>query len=732
MDQIVNGNVNGTIQGDQLMGGFVSCTDCHMPEVAKSANAYDISSHTFAFMSPENSLKYPGLPNSCTVSCHSFLSDEYAAENITYWRTELEAKEATVLVNLQKAEDLVNDMDLSDADYSTMRDKYDEANWSYLNVKEDPSHGAHNFDYEMDLLDHANNLALEIITDLIGGGVISGSVKDADTNAAIPGVTVSTGTFSAVTDSSGNYQMIGVTTGTDLSVSTNDVMFFGYLQYAGTTETQVTVEQAETTTVNFLLSQEALPVTVTPADGAQNVAEDSVITVVFEELVDASTVNITFSDGTSVIPGLLSYVSGTTTTVTYTPDEELSEDKTYSVIMTDSVLGIDGDPIIWKDKIWSFSTKTTEPFKVMVKVSVSDTPTAVEPDETLTGVDKDTTITLIFPVDVNSTTISLKISRDLTLTMSSFNEETMTAVFNIDSPLADNTEYIITLGAGLEDMSGKVLLDSGIAWSFRTKAPPSYELMLGPFMDDEGNPIEGATVIIIVEGVEHFGNTDENGDVTISMMTVPEEGTYSIKITKSGYDDTSYEVTIDDSGVVDQGTIPTLSEIDEKAAEDDDLLVITALIIILVIIILMVALLMRKVPEDFEEEVHEEEVVLGIFECPACGAVVTEDEKVCTECGEEFEEEVFKCPECSAELSPDAGICDECGTDFGPPEDEDLDEDFEDDFDDSPEEAVDEDIIDEEESENAEESAMKIEDEPAEVEPETGDSKENEGPEKED
>ena len=53
--------------------GASRCSKCHNPKVAKSAIEYDIHSHTFWVMSPEQTLTYQpegGVPNSCAVSCH--------------------------------------------------------------------------------------------------------------------------------------------------------------------------------------------------------------------------------------------------------------------------------------------------------------------------------------------------------------------------------------------------------------------------------------------------------------------------------------------------------------------------------------------------------------------------------------------------------------------------------------------------------------------------------------
>jgi mono/diheme cytochrome c family protein len=58
--------------------GSSRCTRCHMPLTAKSAIAFDISSHTFNLIQPQQSLSTSpaaGVPNACT-QCHPASTDE--------------------------------------------------------------------------------------------------------------------------------------------------------------------------------------------------------------------------------------------------------------------------------------------------------------------------------------------------------------------------------------------------------------------------------------------------------------------------------------------------------------------------------------------------------------------------------------------------------------------------------------------------------------------------------
>jgi RNA polymerase subunit RPABC4/transcription elongation factor Spt4 len=57
--------------------------------------------------------------------------------------------------------------------------------------------------------------------------------------------------------------------------------------------------------------------------------------------------------------------------------------------------------------------------------------------------------------------------------------------------------------------------------------------------------------------------------------------------------------------------------------------------------------------------------------CPSCKAVVDEDAKKCTSCGERFTEVEFLCPHCQADVGPEDVFCPKCGSQFEElPEDE--------------------------------------------------------------
>jgi DNA-directed RNA polymerase subunit M/transcription elongation factor TFIIS len=150
----------------------------------------------------------------------------------------------------------------------------------------------------------------------------------------------------------------------------------------------------------------------------------------------------------------------------------------------------------------------------------------------------------------------------------------------------------------------------------------------------------------------------------IFLNSIPTEGKYLVQVSKQDFEDIEYEIFVDILGNRTQSLIPILEVEEEK--EDDTILTITVVILIVILVILLVPLVIRlrsarKKEVPAVEETHEPETGL---KCPKCGSMIMEDEKVCTACGEEFEEEFFRCPECGTETDLDAKSCEFCKTTF--------------------------------------------------------------------
>jgi predicted CXXCH cytochrome family protein len=174
--------------GDPWMQGAVTCADCHMVEVAKSAITGDIPSHTFGFAHPQETIDN-GMPNGCTSFCHdgvngAVLTDQEAVDYVHDWETNYTSRITAVESVIDDAKQALADaLDLgfSQAEFDDANTSYHNALFAYQYVESDASDGAHNHPFQMDLLDYAETTAQGVIDDLTPG-TISGIIHDKDGN----------------------------------------------------------------------------------------------------------------------------------------------------------------------------------------------------------------------------------------------------------------------------------------------------------------------------------------------------------------------------------------------------------------------------------------------------------------------------------------------------------------------------------------------------------------------
>jgi predicted CXXCH cytochrome family protein len=67
---------------DPLSAGS-RCIECHMPKTGENSVAAEARNHTFAFVSPSDSIKY-GSPNSCN-GCHADQTPQWARDQVKKW-----------------------------------------------------------------------------------------------------------------------------------------------------------------------------------------------------------------------------------------------------------------------------------------------------------------------------------------------------------------------------------------------------------------------------------------------------------------------------------------------------------------------------------------------------------------------------------------------------------------------------------------------------------------------
>ncbi len=202
-EEIAEGTINiDGLSGDSWMGD-TTCTDCHMPLVAKSAVSYDIASHSFYLISPAKSIEFT-MPNSCTVACHDgdgpgdALTDEEALAYIVDNKVAIKAKYDAAEANVTAAKaaldaaalDATPDLGFTQAQFDAANETYNNAKFARDMVGADATF-VHNPAWSNELLDYAVEKSDMVVGDLTPGSV-TGVVKDAD-GKAVPGAEVRRG-----------------------------------------------------------------------------------------------------------------------------------------------------------------------------------------------------------------------------------------------------------------------------------------------------------------------------------------------------------------------------------------------------------------------------------------------------------------------------------------------------------------------------------------------------------
>ncbi|MEE9489405.1 MAG: ammonia-forming cytochrome c nitrite reductase subunit c552, partial [Thermoplasmata archaeon] len=160
----------------------VLCSDCHLYSTGPPTN---VTGHSFR-------------PRAVAcVACHETdpttfpITKDQALSAISAWQSSTDDVFYSVLPNLTVAQTMIEDATRYGFDLSLIevaRGLYEEANYSVSFVRADGSHGAHNPQYSLSLLDFAANRTETVITMLKPGHVI-GRAVDAEGNP-VPGIVI--------------------------------------------------------------------------------------------------------------------------------------------------------------------------------------------------------------------------------------------------------------------------------------------------------------------------------------------------------------------------------------------------------------------------------------------------------------------------------------------------------------------------------------------------------------
>ena len=202
-------------------------------------------------------------------------------------------------------------------------------------------------------------------------------------------------------------------------------------------------------------------VSTVPVNGATNVPLDQVISVTFNEEMNAETINqssFTLKSGTSQIAGVITYINKT---ATFKPSTLLSPNTTYSARLTRKVMDLTGNAIQTETN-WTFSTGLT----------VTPMVTSTDPDNNANNIFLNKVVSVNFNMPmkastINTTTYTLK--QGTIAVPGTVSYSGTTAIFVPTGLLAPNTVYTATLSKSVTNLDNTTLIGDYI-WKFTTGA----------------------------------------------------------------------------------------------------------------------------------------------------------------------------------------------------------------------------------------------------------------------
>lgn len=268
-------------------------------------------------------------------------------------------------------------------------------------------------------------------------------------------------------------------------------------------------------------------VSITPSDGAENVAITAAITISFSETLDASSVtsaSLSLRNGTSVVDGAISISDQE---VTFNPTDDLEYATTYTltvgaVITDEAGNGLSGSVTT------SFTTIAAPDVANPIVVSVA-------PSDNEEDVSLDANIVVEFSEEIDLNSVD---DNSLALTTPAFsNNIEATVTIDGNTMTIDPTEsfeeeavYTLELGTGLTDLTGnpleEVFQSSFTTLSLDTEAPTLVSS--SPEQDETGVALDANIVLTFSEEIDMTSVDDNTLMLTVSGVSDLLETTMSV------------------------------------------------------------------------------------------------------------------------------------------------------------------------------------------------------------
>jgi hypothetical protein len=233
---------------------------------------------------------------------------------------------------------------------------------------------------------------------------------------------------------------------------------------------------------------------------------------------------------------------------------------------------------------------------------------------------------------------------------------------------SDSTNFNVTVIVGIENT--RPVLTAGQMSPTSGDTDTSFTFTVH-YQDADGDAPESVNVMIDGEIHEMALESGDSSDGTYSYTTKLSEGTHSYYFTANDGTDNAVSGDNTPTNFPDAESTSGIEEPEEEGVTDWTLYLILIIVVIIIIAIIAFAMSRRggaplteesffideeeemaakdmASEEDLDEDeavseaegesAEDEEEVEG-FECPTCGAVLTETDTKCLECGEEFEDD---------------------------------------------------------------------------------------------
>jgi hypothetical protein len=291
------------------------------------------------------------------------------------------------------------------------------------------------------------------------------------------------------------------TDGTTVSFNPDGNLLYG-TTYTAMISDQVKNTEGKPLTENYIwtfTTNNLVPPTVVSTDPERNerdVELNKNISATFSVPMDQAIFNtstFTLKQGTTVIPGTVSYNGST---ATFNPDNNFSYGTSYTATISGGVENQEGIAM-GTDYEWTFETED----------AVSPTVVSTDPDNVETGVELDKTISAAFSVPMdentfNASTFMIKQAGNTVNGEISYNGNT--ASFNPDGDLEYGTTYIVTITTSVTNTEGTPMANNYV-WAFTTMyAPAPTVISTDPASNENGVILDNVITATFSEPMDQY------------------------------------------------------------------------------------------------------------------------------------------------------------------------------------------------------------------------------------